>query len=826
VRCVGHHTSSRLYLKAPNSGAFSISAPMSRTPTLPDQHYTESQVVPVKHINKAVSLTLPMAHDRQHYFIDTLDRQPEVRFAVGACGTKFGKGHPFSTLVPVPSGLVEWGSLRVGDYVFDAEGAPTRVEMVTEPRYDLTCYEVKFSDGSSVVVDSEHLWETQTHACRKAIARTLSPNDRCKSTTMRPEVVSTQHIKDTLTVTSAGKDRPNHSVDLVSAPVQFNEAELSLDPYVLGYWLGNGAQGCGSIACCVEDADFIREQFRSVGFECGEYTESSHTFYCRGMLTELRALGCSPSKNIPPQYLTASIEQRLALLQGLMDSDGCISKRGDCMFDNTNKDLADGVAFLAASLGLKVSREGRFGKIDGVAKKWCYRVFFTPHIHVFRLQRKLSRMRPVADKARRRYIVSVTEVPSEPTTCIRVANPRHLYLVGTSFTPTHNTFGSTIAIAKRAWDHRGSMNWWVAPTFSQSKMAFSLIKNLLPDKMYKPYQGDLKLVLLEPNGAEHSQIEFKSGDNPDSLRGFGVNFFVMDEAARCLHESWISLLTTVTQTRGRGFVISTPKGRGWFYDVYQKGVKYDEETGLYLFSEENPDPNPEWFSVRMPTWTNPHVQLDSIREMKKNLVEDVFRQEVGAQFLLDSAGVFRGITGCIKGDLQQPTKGCQYIMGVDLGRLKDYTVLTVMERSTRHVVAFERFNGSSWDSQYQNIVALARKYNANVYIDSTGIGDPIVETLSNARIKLTPYKISGSAAKQQLVDKLRVNIEQQRITFPMIPMLKRELENYEYEISTSGALKYSAPSGQHDDCVISLALANWGADQVPWTYKYSNVRGI
>ena len=298
----------------------------------------------------------------------------------------------------------------------------------------------------------------------------------------------------------------------------------------------------------------------------------------------------------------------------------------------------------------------------------------------------------------------------------------------------------------------------------------------------------------------------------------------MDEAARQPYDSFVSLLTTVTQTRGWGIIISTPKGRGWFYDVYQRGEKFDEE-GRPRF-EAGEDKYPEWFSIRMPTWANPHVPKESIAEMKNNLPEDVFRQEVAAEFLMDSAGVFRGIRECIKGTFQDPQRGHQYTLGVDLGRLKDFTVTFVIDNHNRHIVYFDRFNQLSWEVQRHRIVELGKRYHANVVIDSTGIGDPIVEDIQNSGVRVTPYKIGGTAAKQQLIDKLRVNIERQAISFPFIPALKRELESYEYEVSDRGTIKYSAPQGQHDDCVIALSLANWGAEVDPFVYRYKSQRGI
>jgi hypothetical protein len=383
---------------------------------------------------------------------------------------------------------------------------------------------------------------------------------------------------------------------------------------------------------------------------------------------------------------------------------------------------------------------------------------------------------------------------------------------------------------QEAWDHKRSLNWWVAPSYAQSKMAYGLIKRLLPPNGFLEYKSDLRLTLLEPDGSERSVIEFKSADNPDSLRGYAVNFFILDEAARMDYEAYVSAMTTVTQTMGRGIIISTPKGGGWFRDVYAQGEKFYED-GMPKFGGDVEDPFPEWLSIRMPTWMNPHVKLQAIEDMRRNLPSDVFRQEVGAQFLLDSAGVFRGTRGCVKGLPEPPQAGHGYVIGVDLARLQDFTVLTVMDRARRHVVDLARFTQVHWDVQINRIINLARAYNfATLVVDSTGIGDPIVQTLESAGMNVVPYKISSHIAKSQLIDKLRLSIEQQRISYPRdLPhfnLMLKELETYEYEISAGGVTRYSAPRGYYDDCVISLALATWVADSDPWIYRHFSARGI
>lgn len=404
-------------------------------------------------------------------------------------------------------------------------------------------------------------------------------------------------------------------------------------------------------------------------------------------------------------------------------------------------------------------------------------------------------------------------------------NPGVRFVAGACGTKFGKTYGCAIRIVQEAWNNEHSLNWWVAPVHAQAEIAFSKVQELLPRSMYREYKGDRRIIILNPDGSNRSIIEFKSAENEGNLRGAAVNFFIIDEAARVSREAFISVLTTTTQTRGRGIVISTPNGRNWFYNVYQWGNKFLSDGVTLKYDNPADDKHSEWMSIRMPTWANPFVPTESIEEARKQVPADVFQQEYGAEFLDESAGVFRNIIGCRSGELlQKPEPFHNYVMGVDLAKHRDYTVLTVMDRQTLRVVDFERFNQISWETQYGQIIAKCLKWNrALCVIDSTGIGDPIVETLRNAGLPIEPYKIGGNIAKRQLIDKLRVSMEQGRISYPNIAPLIHELEIYEYSTTQSGIVQYSSPDGEHDDCVVSLALAVWVADSAPFMYKFANV---
>jgi hypothetical protein len=409
-----------------------------------------------------------------------------------------------------------------------------------------------------------------------------------------------------------------------------------------------------------------------------------------------------------------------------------------------------------------------------------------------------------------------------------LAFPKLKFIAGACGTKFGKSYGCSIRIVKEAWDNPNTLNWWVAPSYAQSKMAYLLVKRLLHRDMYIEYKADLRLELVSPDGQWHSTIEFKSADNDDNLRGFAVNFFIIDEAARVSREAFDSVLTTTTQTDGRGIVISTPKGRNWFYDVYQWGEKHKLMPG-------EPDEHPEWMSIRMPTWANPTVKPSRIALMRKNMPQEVFEQEIAARFLLDGAGVFRNVDGCIKHGLydasgrpiwEKPQSGHRYVMGVDLARKKDFSVITVVDAVRKHVVYWDRFQDPSWAVQKSKIVSVAKQFNnAWIWMDGTGLGDPIVQDVRNAGCHVECYIISNRS-KQDMVERLRTSIEFQRISYPIIPTMIKELKAYEYDVGATGNIKYSAPSGQHDDTVISLALANLAIERPQFRMQASQRRGI
>ena len=385
----------------------------------------------------------------------------------GAAGG--GKAVYTNTVLPTPNGFVKMGDIKPGDFIFGRDGEPHLVlaesEIMQKNGYKLT-----FDDGSTVDACDEHLWLTYDARELEALTK-RTPEFREKRRTKRPSratnsqgeykslaiaernainkpetldaptgtVRTTTEIVATL-LTPRG--RRNHAVP-VAAPINLPHKNLLIDPYVLGAWLGDGASATGYI--CGQDEQVFTNVELAYSVKSTKYTIPNNLNFkvvnFNGLRQDLKKLGLLNNKHVPHDYLWASEEQRVALLQGLMDTDGTVAKNsGAAEFCNTNKAIVDGLAFLVRSLGMKATiREGR-AKLNGkdCGPKWTIK--FVANRPVFRLDRKLALQKIASRRTTQfRYIVSAERTGPLPMKCIRVSSPDSLYLVSEDFIPTHNS---------------------------------------------------------------------------------------------------------------------------------------------------------------------------------------------------------------------------------------------------------------------------------------------------------------------------------------------------------------------------------------------------
>lgn len=332
----------------------------------------------------------------------------------------------------------------------------------------------------------------------------------------------------------------------------------------------------------------------------------------------------------------------------------------------------------------------------------------------------------------------------------------------------------------------------VAPTFSQIKILWRMIKRFVPQQTVKRImEGELYIEFK--NG---SIIFAKSGDNPDNLRGEGLNGVVLDECAMLKPEVWNEAIRpALSDKKGWAIFISTPKGKNWFYELFLRGL----------------DPNQsEYQSFQYPSISNPLLHKNEIDEMATTMPEITYRQEILATFV-DSGGlVFRGLEKVLDSTPEAPKPGEFYVIGVDLGRHEDFTVITVGKISESREVYIERFNQSDWSYIKDRIRSVYNLYNKGyVILDSTGIGDPIFEELAKEGIHINGVNINVKT-KPELIENLQLMIENRAIHLIDDNDFKIEMGAFTYTILPSGNVRYEGSSGFQDDFVISTALMAFG----------------
>ena len=383
-----------------------------------------------------------------------VDGKRRFRRAYIEQGKGNGKALALDTPIPTPSGWTTMGAIQPGDFVFDEAGRPTRVNAVSGVMLGRPCYCVKFSDGAEITADAGHLWAVsplRTGGIRGSKTNKFKKGEKA--------IHTTEYISETYRLPTSKSAHPqakwNYRVE-VSGPLDLPEVVLPLPPYSFGYWLGNGDSDCGRVTCAIGDEEvlnYLAEEGTPIGLKRrdkgalrvalsnGEKDQASRNLSFGARLRLMRVLN---NKHIPTHYLRASQGQRLALLRGLLDSDGYVSDSGQIELTLTNERLADGAIELVRSLGFKTVKRKSDAMLNGRKVSDRYRITFTPpsDFKMFNLERKQSKLKP-APKTRRlgagRMIVACELVPSVPVQCISVDSPSHLFLAGEHFVPTHNS---------------------------------------------------------------------------------------------------------------------------------------------------------------------------------------------------------------------------------------------------------------------------------------------------------------------------------------------------------------------------------------------------
>lgn len=283
-------------------------------------------------------------------------------------------------------------------------------------------------------------------------------------------------------------------------------------------------------------------------------------------------------------------------------------------------------------------------------------------------------------------------------------------------------------------------------------------------------------------------------DNPDRLRGAGPLGIVFDEYDSMKEDVWPVVQPIVRANGGWAWFCGTPKGKLKLFELYQRGQIE----------------NKEWKSWRLKASESGIIAKDQLENAKATMSQALYNQEFETEFLESEGSVFRNVRQSATADPQKPMTDHLYVMGVDLAKVQDFTVITVYDRTTNAQVYQDRFQTLAWPFQKARIIETAKHYNnALVTIDATGLGDPIADDLTRSGIAVEAFKIT-SESKKDIIEKLSIWIEQGKMRMLPIQETLYEFDNFSYEIGPSGKVRYGARQGFHDDIVISHALSIWG----------------
>lgn len=366
-----------------------------------------------------------------------------LMLADGEPGAEVYSVAPLDVDTPVPTldGWTTMGEVKEGDTLFDETGAPCTVTYVAPVQQNHQCFELEFDDGTKIVADAEHRWQTEVYSSGRSLeGRSREEFYHTRKGSRTTGIYTTQEILDSLYYESKGRKSTNHRIPLAGT-LQTPDASLPIPPYTFGVWLGDGRANRGAIVIHPDDRAIAR-RIQDDGFEISEHgaedSDGLFRFTVLGLRTALRENDLLERKHIPDIYLRSSPAQRLALLRGLMDTDGTVATDGECRFTNRNKRLIDGVCELVAGLNMKPHLSVR--PVQGRSHYIISFKAYADLVRISNLERKYDRQRRRPHgKGRNRYIVAVRPVPTRPVRCIRVDSPSHLFLVSRGLVATHNT---------------------------------------------------------------------------------------------------------------------------------------------------------------------------------------------------------------------------------------------------------------------------------------------------------------------------------------------------------------------------------------------------
>jgi hypothetical protein len=338
---------------------------------------------------------------------------------------------------------------------------------------------------------------------------------------------------------------------------------------------------------------------------------------------------------------------------------------------------------------------------------------------------------------------------------------------------------------------------WISPTYKQSKIAFRYFKKLFGKTrlfLRPPNESNLEIITLGGG-----MIQFRSAERAEHIEGEGYKFIVVEESWDVLSDPdvWLRILRpTLMDVQGKALFI----GRADFENTFWHS--------LYLKGLTN---NPNWKTYHATSYDNPLIiqdEIDSYKE-EEGMTDDIFNQQIMAEFLPESGKPFAHVKQCAIGDYESYKSSYRpYYQGIDLAKHADFTVSMVGYRNK--IINIDRWQHLSWPMTEDKLMNINKKYGkTKMIIDSTGVGDPVYDHLLEKGANVEPYRFTEDT-RRKLLENLQLMMEKRQIIFPPHKELCQELNSMGWKISAKGKVRIDAPAGRHDDCVMSLALCVWG----------------
>jgi len=663
-----------------------------------------------------------------------------------------GKALRVNTPIPTPTGWSTMGGLRVGDAVFDEVGVPCTV-VSKSPVWHTDSFAVRFNDGTEVVTSGEHEWNVSVLENRKR-GGCADWSDNWDGT----DILTTEQMYAAGVLNAINQTR--YRVPTAKA-LYSPDADLPIDPYVLGVWLGDGTATAPHITINTTTKAGIVTEIERRGYEVRQLSTSTKSdnvaMYFIGGRNEFRAelknLGVFDNKHIPMAYLRASSAQRLDLLRGIMDADGfgANNSKGaspSVGIDMTNKELSENIRELILTLGWQVAiKEGVAAyTLNGTrhVTGTRYRMNFRPRENPF-----LVRSDQWADndhmRSRQtlRSIRSIEKIDSVPTQCIQVDSPRHLYLATESFIPTHNSF--TMGVAATWWVSTrgaGSLVVSTAPTYAQinkilwAEIRKHWVRHNLPGTVLQSDEWRVE-TKNEEGRVVDELVAFgrrPSDENESAFSGLhrekGV-LFLIDEAVGCPQMIFTAAEVNTTAENCRILAIANP-------DNIQTPFGR-------IFKTEDPTWNRMSISVYdTPAWTGEKVS-DKLLSLlpQKVWVDDMaiqwgrtsarFMSKIAAEFPTESDTMFFTQEDIIQGINTEIVDDADIdvVMGVDIARMGDDSscIYTNRDGFVRLHSVWQKVN--LFESASRIHTAAVEMGATQVRIDGTGVGAGVIDILMN-----------------------------------------------------------------------------------------------